>query len=570
MSAIVESVKDIETQPQTDVANANTKGGRKGRKVLILVFDVVMILLFLYFFLVSLDLLASGMNVMLGDSAATLFNFADNPLAGLTVGILCTVLVQSSSTTTSLVVTMVGAGVLSVEQGIYFIFGANIGTSVTNSIVTLSFMNNPVNYQRGFAAATVHDMFNFLNVALFFPLEWISDAINGGNGGIMYLMTEAMTSNWQGQDGEDWTSPFKTITRAITDKMIQPNRRVLEDYAQGRPSVEQCEEFLCVSEFECMPYRFNDRRCSNSVYATPETQCDGSNANANAEFAFCINEYTANQTILNAAQEHFDAGEPNSGGVFYPMQTAAGVICFLIALFMMFTSMLLMVKFLNRVFRGSAEGCVKKALNTNGYLGILIGTGITMLVQSSSITTATLTPLAAIGIVSLESMLPLTLGANIGTTITGILASMVSTNVDAFQIALVHLMFNVFGVILFYPIPFFRRIPIRAAERLGEFAFVSKVIPVLYIFLVFFFLPACLLCLSLLFTLAGTGGVIAGSILTVLLFGVLVAFGYWFKRKGGSKKLDAWMSARYAAVEDRNKAESDRSSAEQESTNQVL
>merc|ERR1719473_1161379 len=539
------SSKDVE-----DVEKEEEHGPRTWRHVLMHLMEFVLVIMFLYFFLVALDLLGSGMQVMLGDNAASLFGFANNPLAGLCVGLLCTVLVQSSSTTTSIVVTMVGAGALTVEQGIYFIFGANIGTSVTNSIVCFSFINNPLNYKRAFAAATVHDLFNLMNVALWFPIEWISDAANGGNGGVLYLMTEAMTKGMQVSDGETWTSPFKTITKVITDKMIRVNKDVIKDYAQGRPSASQCAQFLCQTFDECGPYSFNDKRCfaGEPGLAVNGTTCDGTNKSTKAKFDFCINADQVNQTILSAAQEHFDAGEPNKGGCFYPMQTEAGIICFVIALFMMFASMLLMLKFLNRLVKGSAQGCIKKALNTNGYLGILIGTGVTMLVQSSSITTATLTPMAAIGLVSLESMLPLTLGANIGTTITGLLAAMVSDSISALQIALVHVMFNVFGVILFYPIPPIRRIPLRAAAKMGEFAYVSKVIPLLYVVGSFIVAPTCLLCLSLLFTMAGVGGIVAGSILSVLMFAGLVYFVYWFK-KGGNKKLDVWMSKKYANVD---------------------
>lgn len=540
---------DSESEPESLVEDEH--GPRTCKHVLMHLMEFVLVIMFLYFFLVALDLLGSGMQVMLGDNAASLFGFANNPLAGLCVGLLCTVLVQSSSTTTSIVVTMVGAGALTVEQGIYFIFGANIGTSVTNSIVCFSFINNPLNYSRGFAAATVHDMFNLMNVALWFPIEWISDAANGGNGGVLYLMTEAMTSGMEVSDGEKWESPFKTMTKVITDKMIQVNKNVIKDYAQGRPSASQCSEWLCTTYNDCSPYKYVDKRCSQSPLAVNGTVCDGTEdtEDVKAKFDFCANmDGGVYEDVLSAAQAHFDAGEPNKGGCFYPMQTEAGIICFVIALVMMFTSMILMVKFLNRLARGSAQGCIKKALNTNGYLGILIGTGVTMLVQSSSITTATLTPMAALGLVSLENMLPLTLGANIGTTVTGLLAAMVSDSVDALQIALVHLMFNVFGVLLFYPIPPIRRIPLRAAAKMGEFAYVSKVIPLLYVVGSFIVAPTCLLCLSLLFTMAGVGGIVAGSILSVLMFAGLVYFVYWFK-KGGNKKLDAWMSKKYANVD---------------------
>ena len=47
------------------------------------------------------------------------------------VGILVTVLIQSSSTSTSIIITLAGAKLVSVEQAIYMVMGCNIGTSVT-------------------------------------------------------------------------------------------------------------------------------------------------------------------------------------------------------------------------------------------------------------------------------------------------------------------------------------------------------------------------------------------------------------------------------------------------------
>ncbi|GBG29651.1 Sodium-dependent phosphate transport protein 2B [Hondaea fermentalgiana] len=142
------------------------------------------VLFFLYWFLVGLALLGDGFKVIAGDSAGTLFSAVSNPVAGLMVGILATVLVQSSSTTTSIIVAAAGAGVLKVSTGIPMVFGANIGTSVTNTIVSLGFVGDKEQYRRGFAGATVHDMFNYMNVCLWLPLEAISSAINGGNGGL--------------------------------------------------------------------------------------------------------------------------------------------------------------------------------------------------------------------------------------------------------------------------------------------------------------------------------------------------------------------------------------------------
>ena len=57
---------------------------------------------------------------------------------------------------------------------------------------------------------------------------------------------------------------------------------------------------------------------------------------------------------------------------------------------------------------------------------MLAGAGLTFLVQSSSVFTSTLTPLVGLGIIGVERMYPLTLGSNIGTTTTSILAALAS------------------------------------------------------------------------------------------------------------------------------------------------
>lgn len=344
-------------------------------------------------------------------------------------------------------------------------------------------MGNRAEYGRAFAAATVHDAFNIMNVALWFPVEWISDALNNHEGGVLTIMTAAMVEGFEECDDdtescEKWESPIKTWTKAISTKVIEVNKNVLKDYATGEPRVELCADTFC-AEGDCMPHKFFDKRCSESALAVNGTVCDGTNAKTKAQFDYCASSTEVFQDVLDAALVHYDEGESCKGGVFYPDQVdQAGLYTFLIALFMLFAALFLLVKLLGLLISGRAEKIVQSALAMNGYLAILVGTGITMLFQSSSITTSTLTPLAAIEAVTLEGVLPLTLGANIGTTFTAVLASMVSDSVEGVQIALVHVMFNVFGVVLFYPIRRIRNIPLGAARRLGEIAYVSKPFPV--------------------------------------------------------------------------------------------
>lgn len=130
-----------------------------------------LVLFFLYFFLLGLELLGTAAKVLGGCTAGALFGDDTNPIAGLMIGILATVLLQSSSTSTSIIVSLVGSGALTLEPAIYMIMGSNIGTSVTNTIVAMGQMGDGIQLQRAFTGATVHDMFNMLNVAVLLPVE---------------------------------------------------------------------------------------------------------------------------------------------------------------------------------------------------------------------------------------------------------------------------------------------------------------------------------------------------------------------------------------------------------------
>jgi sodium-dependent phosphate cotransporter len=152
----------------------------------------------------------------------------------------------------------------------------------------------------------------------------------------------------------------------------------------------------------------------------------------------------------------------------------------------------LIVQSLSILVKGHAAKYLRKAVSLNGYLSMAMGVFITIMVQSSSITTSVLTPLAAVGLISLDAMYPLTLGANIGTTITGIMAATVVTSnpVQAWQVALSHLMFNIIGIMIFYPIPYMRKFPLGGARKLGIYAEKYGVwFPFSYIVIVFFVVP---------------------------------------------------------------------------------
>ena len=125
----------------------------------------------LYLFLVGINGMSSAIKHMGAEVADSIFKTTSNPIIALFIGIFSTVLFQSSSTTTSLIVGMVSSGALSLAGAIPMVMGANIGTTVTNTIVSLGHINRGNEFRRAFAASTVHDFFNVLSVIILFPLE---------------------------------------------------------------------------------------------------------------------------------------------------------------------------------------------------------------------------------------------------------------------------------------------------------------------------------------------------------------------------------------------------------------
>jgi sodium-dependent phosphate cotransporter len=132
---------------------------------------VLLVVISLYFFLVSIGLMGKAFKGFGKDFAETLLQTTSNPFIALFVGILATSLVQSSSTTTSIVVGMVASGVITVGNAVPIIMGANIGTTVTNTLVSLGHITRREEFKRAVSGATVHDFFNLMCVAILFPLE---------------------------------------------------------------------------------------------------------------------------------------------------------------------------------------------------------------------------------------------------------------------------------------------------------------------------------------------------------------------------------------------------------------
>ncbi len=346
----------------------------------------------IYTFLVGVSSLESGIKVMGADTQESLFSSVSNPVAGLFIGILGTVLVQSSSASTSVIVGLVGTGALGVGDAVPMIMGANIGTTVTNTLVALAHMRQSEEFKRAFSAATVHDFFNLMAVSIVLPIELATNVLSNS--------AEKISEQLVGSAGSEWKSPIK--------KWVKEPVGWLKDLGDA----------------------------------------------------------------IGA-----------SGNVLGTLLVAIGLVIILI-------SLAFITKNMRKLVADRIEASLNKVLGKGaGTVAMLLGLVITISVQSSSITTSIMIPLAAAGVVTLRNIYPVTLGANVGTTITALLAALATSRPEALTVAIVHTLFNVGGIVLLYPMPYVRDIPIRLAENLAKIAINRRVAAVIYVVVVFIVVP---------------------------------------------------------------------------------
>jgi len=353
-------------------------------------FRAVALLVTMYLFLVSIKVLSSGLNLMGSGLAQPLFEMTSNPFAGLMTGILATVLFQSSSVTSSIIVGLVGSGTLSVGGAVPMIMGANIGTSVTNTLVSLSFWADRQNFKRAFAAATVHDFFNFLSVAILLPLEMAT-------GFIERLATFFAGSMYGFSSGLKFSSPIKAAIKPLAGWI------------------------------------------KATVVAT-------------------------------------------SG------DSSAPLVLIVLSGVLIVISLSFVIKVMRSYVSDQEDSFIENVLSKSPYGAVLCGIVLTFMAQSSSITTAILVPLAGSGLLSLQSIYPVTIGANIGTTGTALFAALAG-NVSGMAIALVHLIFNLMGTLIFFVHPSMRKIPVWCSSKLAQSIDGARYVGFGYIAFVFFIFP---------------------------------------------------------------------------------
>ncbi|XP_070836820.1 solute carrier family 34 member 2a [Chaetodon trifascialis] len=487
----------------------DTKG--KVLRVLLSVGKLIVLLGLLYMFICSLDILSSAFQLVGGKAAGDIFqdnSVLSNPLAGLVIGVLVTLLVQSSSTSSSIVVSMVSSGLLSVQLAVPIIMGTNIGTSVTNTLVAMTQAGDRSTFRRAFAGATVHDFFNWLSVLVLLPLEVAT--------GYLYVVTKLITDSFNIESGEA-PDLLNVITDVLTESIIQLDQSVISGIATGDPEARN------KSLIKKWCQTFTNTSLMNVTLPSPEN-CT-SHCWVDGNYTYIMKNISTTYGVEKCTHLFVDVNLSD---------LAVGLILLALSLLVLCSCLILIVKLLNSMLKGQVASVIKRILNTDfpfpfgwvtGYIAILVGAGMTFVVQSSSVFTSAITPLVGIGVISIERAYPLSLGSNIGTTTTAILAAMASpgdTLADALQIALVHFLFNISGIILWYPIPF-TRLPIRLAKGLGNITASYRWFAAVYIICCFFVLPLFVFSLSLAGwpVLVGVGAPLVVMLILIIVINIL-------------------------------------------------
>ena len=330
--------------------------------------------------------------------AERLITTTSNPFVGLFIGILATSIIQSSGTTTSMIVVFVASGVLSIRCAIPIVMGANIGTTVTCTLVALGHITRKEEFKRAFSGSIVHDLFNMLTVIILFPIEMSTHYLE--KAGIF------LSSVFNNMGGATITSPIKFIVR---------------------PAINAIDGLL--------------RSC------------------------LCISNVALN------------------------------IIMLVVALALLFMSLYNVSKVMRSLVMKKADIVFDRVIRRSAILAMVMGMLFTAMVRSSSITTSILVPLVAAGVLQLEHSFPIVLGANVGTTITAMLAALTG-NIAGITIAFVHLVFNLTGILIVYPLKWLRRVPIVVARFIAEKCTTHRIYAIIYVLGIFYALPIILILLS--------------------------------------------------------------------------
>lgn len=342
----------------------------------------------IYFFLVSIKLMGSALKGIGIPFVMKILSVAEHPFTGIFIGLFATSIIQSSSCVTSIVVGLVGSGGMTVAAAIPVVMGSNIGTTITNILVSFSHIRRKTELARAFPAAIVHDLFNFLTVIVLFPLELRFHFIERFSG--------FLARTFESIGGIHLFNPMKMVVGPVVN-------------------------------------------------------------------------------------------------IFENLLRHKHILILIVSLVILFAALNFIVKSARKLATRRVEINLDRYLFGREWKAFIFGLIFTAIVQSSSVTTSLVVPLVGAGILDIKRIFPYTMGANIGTTVTALLASLMTGSIVAVQTAFAHLTFNILGIIIWYP---FKFIPINIAKTIGKHGKEHKYLLILYVFLIFFVVPFILILIT--------------------------------------------------------------------------
>lgn len=339
-------------------------------------------------FVFSIDLLTYSLGGFSNEVTNDIFMATYNPFVGLFIGLLMTAMFQSSSMITAMVVAVVASGNLSLTQAVPLIMGANIGTTLTSTLVSFTFIMKRSEFKRALSAGVLHDIFNILTVILLFPLEFYFGFLSR-------------------------TAGFLTQTFFAAD-----------DPAKS--------------------------------------------------------EYIYNVLITRPIT------------IWVTQLLDQPIVWLIVAILLVFGSIKILSDTVYKAFLSTKFKNISEHVFKTPFLTFIYGTLFTAAVQSSTVTTSLVVPAVATRQIKLAKIFPFIIGANMGTTITAVIAAIYKTEA-AISIATVHILINLIGALIFLPFPTIHRFPIRIANFFGRISVNKKYVSLAYILMTFFIIPFLLI-----------------------------------------------------------------------------
>lgn len=352
------------------------------------IYTVIKLVIFIIMFFIALEVMSSSFQLLSIEIIEQIIIATSNPFVSFFIGLLVTAIVQSSSTTTTMFV--IASSTIGFENAVFMVMGANVGTTVTSSIVSLGHVTKRKEFRKAIAAASLHDFFNILTAIILVPLEYFFHILSD--------LAQTIASGLANNNAFDifvFLNPIKGIITPISDTVL----------------------FVLFG---------------NGIL-----------------------------------------------GVIFSMGLLFYSIRFIALLF-------------KKVILEQQPSLLEKSLFGNPFKSLIAGIGITSVVQSSSLVSSLIVPIVATNKLSLKRAFPLIMGTNIGTTITALFAAFSKSEI-ALSIAFTHVLFNVIGVLIFFPIQNIRQFPIQMARSLGKATLKNRLVGFAYIFLTFFIIPFILI-----------------------------------------------------------------------------